>query len=80
MSEDIFQGYKGRSLELLQKYHARVWDQVEIDTKRGLFEGTILPRSESDDDLHIVLKIAVDCEVIPIKFAGVRRLNAFEST
>ncbi len=58
MSEDIFQGYQGRSLKVLQKYHARVWGQVKIDTKRGLFEGTILPRSESDDDRHIVLKIA----------------------
>jgi glutamyl-tRNA(Gln) amidotransferase subunit D len=58
MSEDIFQGYKGRALEVLQKYHARVWGQVVIDTTRGRFEGTILPRSESDDDRHVVLKIA----------------------
>ena len=58
MSDDIFQGYKGRALEILQQYHARVWGQVVIDTTRGRFEGTILPRSESDDDRHVVLKIA----------------------
>lgn len=58
MSKDIFQGYKGRSLAILQKYHARVWGQVKVDTTRGVFEGTILPRSENDDDRHIVLKIA----------------------
>ncbi len=58
MSDDIFQGYRGRALEVLKKNHARVWGRVRIDTTRGLFEGTILPRSESDDDRHIVLKIA----------------------
>jgi glutamyl-tRNA(Gln) amidotransferase subunit D len=58
MSDDIFQGYKGRSLKILKKFHARVWGKFKIDTSRGLFEGTILPRSENDDDKHIVLKIA----------------------
>ncbi len=57
MSEDIFQGYKGQALSVLQKFKVRVWSQVEIDTTRGLFKGTILPRSENDDDGHIVLKI-----------------------
>ncbi len=57
MAEDIFQGYKGAALDVLKKYNARVWGQAEIDTKRGRFIGTILPRSENDDDQHIVLKI-----------------------
>jgi len=58
MSDDIFQGYRGRSLTVLQKFHARVWGKVKINTTRGIFEGTILPRSENDDERHIVLKIA----------------------
>ncbi len=58
MTEDIFQGYKGQALSALQKFKVRVWSQVEIDTTRGLFRGTILPRSENDDDGHIVLKIS----------------------
>ncbi len=57
MSEDFFQGYKGTALEMLKKFNVRVWGQAVIDTKRGTFKGTILPRSESDDDKHIVLKI-----------------------
>jgi len=57
MSEDIFQGYKGRALEILKRFNARVWAQVEIDSTRGLFKGTILPRAENTDDEHIVLKI-----------------------
>ena len=57
MADDIFQGYKGRALGLLKKYNVRVWGQARINTTRGLFTGTVLPRSENDDDLHIVLKI-----------------------
>ncbi|MCK5029807.1 MAG: Glu-tRNA(Gln) amidotransferase subunit GatD, partial [Bacteroidales bacterium] len=57
MSEDIFQGYKGKALEILKKYNVRVWGQTTIQTTRGNFEGTVLPRAENDDDKHIVLKI-----------------------
>ena len=57
MDNDIFQGYKGRALELLQKYKVRVWGTVVAKTTRGTFEGTVLPRAENDDDKHIVVKI-----------------------
>jgi glutamyl-tRNA(Gln) amidotransferase subunit D len=56
--QDIFQGYRGQGLDILKKYNARVWGKVLVDTTRGMFSGTILPRSENDDDRHIVLKIA----------------------
>ena len=58
MSDDIFQGYKGAGLEVLKKFNVRVWGQAEVLTSRGDFKGTVLPRSENDDDQHIVLKIA----------------------
>jgi glutamyl-tRNA(Gln) amidotransferase subunit D len=58
MTDDSFQGYQGRALAALKKHSVRVWGKVRADTTRGVFEGTILPRSESDDDQHIVLKIA----------------------
>ena len=57
MSQDLFQGYKGEALDVLKKYEARVWAQVDVETTRGLFQGTILPRAENNDDEHIVLKI-----------------------
>jgi len=57
MNADFFQGYKGEALKLLKKYNVRVWGQAEIDTTRGMFKGTILPRSENDDDTHIVVKV-----------------------
>ncbi|MCK4288120.1 MAG: Glu-tRNA(Gln) amidotransferase subunit GatD [Bacteroidales bacterium] len=57
MSEDFFQGYKGAALETLKKYNTRVWGQATVETTRGTFYGTILPRAENDDDKHIVMKI-----------------------
>ncbi len=57
MSEDFFQGYKGAALEMLKKFNVRVWGQAEVDTTRGMFKGTVLPRAENDDDQHIVLKV-----------------------
>jgi glutamyl-tRNA(Gln) amidotransferase subunit D len=57
MSDDIFQGYKGAALNILKKFNVRVWGQAEVETTRGPFTGTILPRSENDDDKHIVMKI-----------------------
>ncbi|MEA1897484.1 MAG: Glu-tRNA(Gln) amidotransferase GatDE subunit D, partial [Bacteroidota bacterium] len=58
MDNDIFQGYKGRALEVLQKYQVRVWGQAHVVTTRGEFKGTVLPRAENDDELHIVIKIS----------------------
>jgi len=63
MDQEFFQGYKGDSLVLLKKYNVRVWGQAEIETTRGPFKGTILPRAENDDDRHIVLKIATGYNV-----------------
>ena len=57
MTEEIFQGYRGDALNILKKYNVRVWGQAVIETSRGIFRGSVLPRSENDDDMHIVLKI-----------------------
>jgi glutamyl-tRNA(Gln) amidotransferase subunit D len=58
MTEDIFKGYKGRALEVLKTFQVRVWGQAVIKTTRGEFNGTILPRAENDDDMHIVVKVS----------------------
>lgn len=55
--EDIFQGYKGRALEVLKKYNVRVWGKADVETTRGKFFGTVLPRAENDDDYHLVIKV-----------------------
>ncbi len=55
---DIFKGYKGKALDALKQYNMRVWSDAVIQTTRGEFKGIVLPRSENDDDRHIVVKIA----------------------
>ncbi|HPU23231.1 MAG TPA: Glu-tRNA(Gln) amidotransferase subunit GatD [Candidatus Kapabacteria bacterium] len=55
-SED-YKGYRGRSLEVLQNFNAMVWSEVYLETTDGTFDGIILPRSETADDQHIVLKL-----------------------
>lgn len=82
MDKDFFQGYKGEALELLKKYNVRVWGQASMNTTRGKFEGTVLPRAENDDDQHIVLKIitgyniGIDIKTIKeIKETGYKKAN-----
>ncbi len=82
MTEDIFQGYKGEALSVLKKFQVRVWGQAVIETSRGNFVGTILPRSENDDDQHIVMKIptgyniGVDIQtVLSMKETGYKKAN-----
>lgn len=54
---DMFKGYKGKALQTLKNYNIRVWSDTLVKTTRGNFNGIILPRSENDDDRHIVLKL-----------------------
>jgi len=54
---DLFKGYKNEALKILKKYKVRVWSDSQVKTTRGDFSGIILPRSENDDETHIVLKL-----------------------
>ncbi len=55
-SED-FKGYSTPTLEVLMKHDALVWSKVTLHTSGGNFHGLILPRSETADTLHVVLKL-----------------------
>jgi glutamyl-tRNA(Gln) amidotransferase subunit D len=54
---DIYKGYRGEALALLKAHGVRVWSDAEVSTTRGTFVGIILPRSETADDRHVVLKL-----------------------
>lgn len=55
---DRLQGYRGAARELLDRYAIGVWSEVEIVNDEGSsFCGVVLPRSETADDLHIVVKL-----------------------
>lgn len=52
-----YKGYRGAALSTLKNFGVQVWSDVEVATTRGDFKGIILPRSETADDHHIVLKL-----------------------
>ncbi len=58
MSESLLKGYRGYALTALEKFDVRVWSNVEVVMKDDSeFSGIILPRSETADDRHVVLKL-----------------------
>ncbi len=52
-----FKGYRAKGLETLKKFNTEVWADVEIETTKGNFAGLVLPRSETEDSDHIVIKM-----------------------
>ncbi len=54
---DRFRGYRGPCRALMERLDFGVWSEVRLETDTGVFEGLVLPRSETSDDLHIVLKL-----------------------
>ena len=58
MADDKYKGYRGPVLAALKNFGVYVWSDVEVQTKKGIFSGVILPRSETADDKHLVLKMS----------------------
>jgi glutamyl-tRNA(Gln) amidotransferase subunit D len=56
-TKDPYRGYRGPSLEVMKKFGITVWCELRARTTRGDFEGLLLPRSETSDELHLVLKL-----------------------
>jgi len=57
MQNDSYKGYKGLALDTLKNFKALVWSDVIIKTDKAEYQGIILPRSETADEFHIVLKL-----------------------
>ncbi len=62
-ADDPYRGYRGMAREKLEAFGVRVWSEVTADTTRGGFRGIVLPRSETADDRHIVIKLATGYNV-----------------
>ncbi|HEQ79022.1 MAG TPA: Glu-tRNA(Gln) amidotransferase GatDE subunit D, partial [Euryarchaeota archaeon] len=52
-----FKGYRDPARTKLQELGIRVWSDVIMNTTQGTFEGIVLPRSETADEFHVVLKL-----------------------
>lgn len=55
--DEKYKGYKGKAKAKLIEQKVKVWSDVVVKTPKGSFKGIILPRSETADDRHIVLKL-----------------------
>ncbi len=73
MSEN-YRGYRGPALATLQEYSAQVWSDVEIHIGTGTFTGIVLPRSETADPHHIVIKLRSGYNV-GIEATGVEKIT-----
>lgn len=52
-----YKGYKGIALDVLKQFNAYIWSDVDIYTEDAKYTGIILPRSETADPLHVVIKL-----------------------
>ncbi|HYL66191.1 MAG TPA: Glu-tRNA(Gln) amidotransferase subunit GatD [Nitrosopumilaceae archaeon] len=67
-------GYKGKSLEFLEKHNLQVGNIVSVETDYT-YSGILMPRYEYNDDKHIVLKLKsgynIGLEIDKIKKIGI---------
>ena len=57
MKSNELKGYRGSTYELLKQIDASIGDMIEITKNGENYLGGLMPRSESGDDQHIVIKI-----------------------
>ncbi|HJW65954.1 MAG TPA: Glu-tRNA(Gln) amidotransferase subunit GatD [Candidatus Bathyarchaeia archaeon] len=57
MSQEASSGYKGKALDALAEAGCEVGDIIRITDKERVFEGILIPRSETNTDDHIVVKL-----------------------
>ncbi len=55
--KDHLRGYRGPCREVMDRFGITVWSEVTLETTEGAFAGLILPRSETSDEHHLVLKL-----------------------
>ena len=56
LSEE-FTGYRGQALKFLKRASAEIGDVIRVTKDKENWEGILIPRSESGDEHHIVLKM-----------------------
>ena len=57
MGERPLHGYRGHLREALDEIGAGIGDLIKVGQEDGSYEGTLMPRVETSDNWHIVLKL-----------------------
>jgi glutamyl-tRNA(Gln) amidotransferase subunit D len=50
-------GYKGKALNALKEAGCAVGDVIRVTSEERVYEGILIPRSETGDNMHIVVKL-----------------------
>jgi len=50
-------GYKGEALEAIKRAEAEIGDIIRVAKNTEVYEGILIPRSEYDDEKHLVIKL-----------------------
>jgi glutamyl-tRNA(Gln) amidotransferase subunit D len=73
-------GYKGKVLELIKKHGLEVGDRILASNEKVSFSGILMPRSELDDDQHLILKLDDGYNIgLSIESLSVQKLPSEES-
>jgi glutamyl-tRNA(Gln) amidotransferase subunit D len=57
MNETANSGYKGEALSVLKKAGCQVGDVIRVTSNGKTYEGILIPRSETSDGNHVVVKL-----------------------
>ena len=57
MNQKANSGYKGETLNALIKAGCHVGDVIRVTSNEKTYEGILIPRSETGDDKHVVIKL-----------------------
>jgi len=57
MSQEANSGYKGEALSALKKAGCQVGDVIRVTSNGKTYEGILIPRSETGDGNHVVVKL-----------------------
>jgi glutamyl-tRNA(Gln) amidotransferase subunit D len=57
MNQKESSGYKGKALSALEKAGCEVGDIIRVTSDGKVYEGILIPRSETGDDKHVVVKL-----------------------
>ena len=56
MNDDKLSGYRGKLRDLLQSAGVAIGDKIQVILKKRQYEGSLMPRVETADEKHLVLK------------------------
>ena len=78
MSEDNLPGYRGKLRDLLNEAKVIIGDNIKVKVRNREYQGSLMPRVETADELHIVIKQKTGYN-IGIKYDEIMKIKRIEA-